>query len=319
MIVLRVEALVVFDTSFYEVLIKRLRRAFIVNSLGSENKLNDHRNMLTKGVVYILIATLAFAVMNALAKELSSFHSMQVMFFRAFGTFAFIFPYMLYQKISIKGNQPKFLLLRGVVGAISLATFFMVLQRIQLGSAISIRYLGPIFGAVFAFYFLKEKINKLQWLSFAIAFLGVIVLKGFDIRIDFISLILVLISAVFVGMVFVLLRYLSTREHFLTIVNYFMVVSILFSLFFIQYWRIPEGIEWLPVISIGVFGLIGQVFMTIAFQTEETSVLAPFKYMELVWALIMGFFFFGEIYSYLPFLGIALIVLGMMINVYAKR
>jgi drug/metabolite transporter (DMT)-like permease len=47
--------------------------------------------------------------------------------------------------------------------------------------------------------------------------------------------------------------------------------------------------------------------------------LAPFKYMELVWALIMGYFLFGETYSWLPFLGIVLIIMGMMLNVYAKN
>ncbi len=275
--------------------------------------------MVSKGVVYILVATLAFAFMNTLAKELTTFHSMQIVFFRAFGTFAFVFPYMLYRKVSIIGNNPKWLFLRGLVGVISLSTFFMVLQRIPLGSAISIRYLGPIFGAIFAFYFLKEKVKSLQWLSFAIAFAGVIVLKGFDVRIDFISLALILISAVFVGMVFVLIRYLSDKESYLTIINYFMVISMTVSLFFIGQWRMPVGTEWYPIMSIGVFGLVGQVFMTKAFEMEETSVLAPFKYMELVWALIMGFLFFGETYTWLPFMGILLIILGMIVNVYAKN
>ncbi len=275
--------------------------------------------MMTKGIGFILVATLAFSVMNALAKELSMFHPMQVMFFRAFGTFIFVFPYMLYNKVSVIGKNPKWLFLRGLAGAISLATFFMAVQRIPLGSAISIRYLGPIFGAVFAFYFLKEKVNGLQWVSFGIAFLGVLVLKGFDIRIDYVSLALILTSAIFVGLVFVLLGYLGPREHFLTIINYFMVISILCSLFFMKDWRLPNGNEWYPVLMIGVLGLIGQVLLTKAFQTEETSVLAPFKYMELVWALAIGFFFFSETYSWLPFLGILLIILGMIINVYAKR
>jgi len=275
--------------------------------------------MITKGITFILLATLSFAIMNVLAKNLSELPAMQVVFFRTFGTFIFIFPYMIYRRVNIIGNHPKYLVLRGIVGVISLSTFFIALQRIPLGSAISIRYLGPIFGAMLAAYFLKEKINWKQWLSFAIAFSGVVVLKGFDIRIDFISLGLLIISALFVGMVFVLIRYLGTREHYLTIINYFMLISIVVSLFFIKSWRMPLAEEWNSVLGIGIFGLIGQVFMTKAFQTEETSVLAPFKYMELVYALIMGFFFFGETYSFLPFLGILLIIIGMVMNVFAKK
>lgn len=275
--------------------------------------------MISKGIFFILIATFAFAIMNAMAKELSNFHPMQVVFFRALGTFVFIFPTMLLQKIPIIGNNPKLLFLRGLVGVISLSTFFMALQRIPLGSAISIRYLGPIFGVMMAAYFLKEKVKGLQWLSFIIAFSGVIVLKGFDLRIDSFSLILVLISAVFVGMVFVLIRYLTATEHYLTIINYFMVITILGSLCFLNYWRMPIENEWYPALGIGILGLIGQVFMTRAFQTEDTSVLAPFKYMELVWALIMGYIFFGETYSWLPLLGIILIIIGMLLNVYIKN
>jgi len=182
---------------------------------------------MSQGIRFILFATLAFAVMNAMAKELSNFHPLQVVFFRAIGTWIFIFPYMLANRISIKGTHIRPLLARGILGVVSLAFFFVAVQRIPLGSAISIRYLGPIFGAVFAYFYLKEKVNWMQWLSFAIAFSGVVLLKGFDIRIDFLSLGLLMISAIFVGGVFVLIRYLSDKEHYLTIINYFMMSYIM--------------------------------------------------------------------------------------------
>ena len=273
---------------------------------------------MSQGIRFILFATLAFAVMNAMAKELSNFHPMQVVFFRAIGTWIFIFPYMLANRVSIKGTHIKPLLARGILGVLSLACFFVAVQRIPLGSAISIRYLGPIFGAVLAYYYLKEKVNWMQWLSFAIAFSGVVVLKGFDIRIDFLSLGLLIISAIFVGGVFVLIRYLSDKEHYLTIINYFMMCSLTLSICFIQYWRMPIGNEWLAVCGIGTTGLIGQIYMTRAFQTEETSVLAPFKYMELIYAMIMGYFMFDESYELVPMLGIILIMGGMLSNVWAK-
>jgi len=237
--------------------------------------------MISKGIGFIIIAVFSFSIMNVMAKHLSAMHPMQVVFFRAFGSIAFILPYMLINRVSIIGNHPKLLFLRAFVGIISLATFFWAIQRIPLGSAISIRYLGPIFGAVLAYYFLKEKVNYKQWLSFGIAFSGVLVLKGFDYRIDLFSFSLVLISAFFVGMVFALIRYLGTREHFFTIINYFLSLATISGLAFVSYWRMPIGEEWWSVIGIGIFGLIGQVFMTKAFQLEEASILAPFKYLEL--------------------------------------
>ncbi|MEM9261787.1 MAG: DMT family transporter, partial [Bacteroidota bacterium] len=179
--------------------------------------------MPSRGILFILLATLSFSVMNVLAKDLSELHPMQVVFFRTLGTFAFIFPYMLYHGISVIGHQPMWLSLRALVGVISLSTFVLALQTVPLGSAISIRYLGPIFGSGLAWYFLRERIYPGQWLSFLLAFSGVLVLKGFDWRIDAYNLVLLLISAFFVGAVFVLIRFLTAREHFLTIINYFMV------------------------------------------------------------------------------------------------
>jgi len=274
--------------------------------------------MISKGIGFILISTFAFAIMNLAVKSLSDLHAMQVVFFRAFGTFIFIFPYMLRHKISIAGTHKKILLTRGLAGVISLSTFFTAIQRIPLGSAISIRYLGPIFGAIMAFYFLKEKINLKQWISFAVAFIGVIFLKGFDLRIDYLSLFLVLVSALTVGVVFTSLRYLANKEHHMTIINYFMVFSMLFSLLFISEWRMPKDGELYSILAVAVCGTVGQIFMTIAFQSEKTSILAPFKYMELVYALILGYVFFGEKYMFLPMMGIILIIAGMLFNIFAK-
>ncbi|MDC8005653.1 DMT family transporter [Aureisphaera galaxeae] len=274
---------------------------------------------LLRGILYILIATFAFAWMNLLAKYLSEMHPLQVVFFRAFGTFAFIFPYMLYKKIPVVGKEVFWLSVRGVIGFISLAAFFMVIQRIPLGPAISIRYIGPAFSVVLAVLFLREKVKTLQWFCLLIAIAGVFILKGADFRIDEISFLLALLSAVLVGAVFTLVRYLGPKEHALTIINYFMIASILGSLFFIGHWRMPLGMEWTWVILIGIFGLIGQVFMTRAFQLADTNTIAPFKYMELVYALGLGLIFLDEEHSYMALFGMLLIIVGMVLNVYAKN
>ena len=143
-------------------------------------------------------------------------------------------------------------------------------------------------------------------------------MKGFDLRIDNWSLVLLLISAIFIGLVFVMIRYLSSKEHPLTIINYFIVFCAVISAFSFPLWTWPTPDQYLPLMAIGIFGLLGQVFMTNAFKLEETSVVAPFKYMELVWALIMTYFFFGETHTMETFMGMVLIVAGMLLNVYFK-
>ena len=274
---------------------------------------------MVKGIIYILIATFAFAWMNLLARYLSELHPLQVVFFRAVGTFIFIFPFMIRKRIPIVGNNVLWLSIRGIVGFISLAAFFVVIQRIPLGPAISIRYIGPFFSVILAVLFLKEKVKFWQWISLLIAIAGVFVLKGADFRIDGLSFALALLSAVLVGCVFTIVRYLGPKEHALTIINYFMVASILGSLFFVGHWRMPVGQEWIWVSAIGVFGLVGQVFMTRAFQLADTNTIAPFKYMELVYALILGFLFLKEEHTYIALIGMTLVILGMVLNVLIKN
>ena len=116
-----------------------------------------------------------------------------------------------------------------------------------------------------------------------------------------------------------LIRFLGAREHYLTIINYFMVISMLVGLASFPIWQMPIGWEWISLLSIGIFGLIGQIFMTRAFQLEETSVLAPFKYMELIYALILGYFIFNESYGLFALMGILLILIGMLSNIFVKE
>lgn len=267
----------------------------------------------------MLIAAFAFAWMNLMAKYLQDFHPLQVVFFRAFGTFIFIFPYMIYKKVPIVGKHVFWLSFRGVLSFVSLALFFKIVQDIPLGSAVALRYTAPIFSVVLAYYFLKEKVKFGQWISLAIALAGAFIMKGVDFRIDTVSFILIILSSVFVGGVFVIVRYLGSREHFLTIINYFMVFSIVGSLFFINKWRMPLDGEWLWICLIGTLGLIGQVFLTKAFQLADTSAVAPIKYMELVYALLFGYFLFGETYGFWAIVGMILVVLGMLLNILIKR
>ncbi len=267
----------------------------------------------------MFIAAFAFAWMNLMAKYLQDFHPLQVVFFRAMGTFVFIFPYMIYKKVPIIGKNVFWLSFRGILSFVSLALFFKVVQDIPLGSAVALRYTAPIFSVVLAFFFLKEKVKFWQWICLVMALVGAFIMKGLDFRIDTNSFVLILLSSLFVGGVFVIVRYLGSREHYLTIINYFMVFSIVGSLFFINKWRMPQENEWLWISLIGILGLVGQVFLTRSFQLAETSVVAPIKYMELVYALIFGFILFDESYALWPLVGMALVVVGMLLNIWIKR
>ena len=268
----------------------------------------------------MILSTMAFACMNATVKFLIDVNTAQIVLFRSFGSLFFTFGFLLKNKVPILGNNHKLLILRGLVGVSSMTLFFMSVKYLSVGTAVSLRYVAPIFAAIFAIIFLKEKIKPLQWLFFIMAFSGVLVLKGLDKHVSTYGLILVLIASVLSGLVYIIISKIGKSEHPVVIVNYFMVVAtITGGVLSIGNWVTPKGIEWLLLPCLGVFGYYGQIYMTKAFQTASTSLVAPLKYIEVIFTLFFGIFLFGEVYTFWSILGIALIIGGLILNVWYKE
>ena len=264
----------------------------------------------------MLISALAFACMNVIVKQLTNLSAYQIVFFRSAGSLFFTFGYLIRNKIPMLGNNKPLLILRGIVGVTSMTFFFMSIKYLPVGTAVSLRYLAPIFAAAFAIVFLKEKVAPLRWLFFIVAFSGVLILKGFDSQVDSYGLMLVLIASVFSGLVYVVISKIGRGDHPVVIVNYFMVVAtIVGGVLSIGNWTNPVGIEWPLLLSLGFVGYVGQVYMTKAFQIASTSHVAPLKYIEVVFTLLLGVFLFGEIYTFWSLLGIAMIIGGLVLNV----
>ena len=273
-----------------------------------------------KAIIYMIFSAIAFALMGSVVKYLSTFNVYQVVFFRSVGTLLFTIPLVLKQKVPFFGNNKKWLIIRGITGVISLTCFFQSLNYLSIGTAVSLRYTAPIFAAIFALFFLKEKIKPIQWLLFFIAFLGVLIIKGFGTEVEFLGLFFVILSAIFLGIIFVVIRKIGNTEHPLVIINYFMLMAFTFGgLMSIKYWEQPTLIEWVLFISTGVFGYFGQLYMTKAFQLAETNLVAPIKYLEVIITIIVGTFWFGDIYNGWTLLGILLILSGLIYNIYIKR
>jgi len=267
----------------------------------------------------MIISTLSFACMNVTVKYLVDFSAFQIVFFRSLSTLIFTLTFLLKNRIPILGNKRKLLVLRGLTGVTSMTLFFMSIKYLPVATAVSLRYIAPIFAAMFAVLFLKEKTKPLQWLFFFMSFFGVLIIKGFDTQISTYGLTLVLISAVFSGLVYTTISKIGMSDHPVVIVNYFMMIATLVGgLLSIAYWKTPSGSEWIFLFSLGVFGFFGQLYMTKAFQTTVTNQVAPLKYLEVIFTLIFGLLWFEEIYTLWSLLGIFLIITGLILNVVYK-
>ena len=267
----------------------------------------------------MVLSTIAFTGMNGLLKYLTHYSGYQLVFFRSIGSLFFTFGFLISQGIPILGTNRKLLVLRAVLGSSSMLLFFIAVHYMPIGSAVALRYIAPIFAAIFAILFLREKVRPVQWLFFLIAFAGVLVLKGFDDAIAPIGLILVLMASVLSGLVYIVIRKIGLKEHPVVIVNYFMCfATVIGGIGSIFNWSSPNGTDLILLLSLGVFGYFGQLFMTKAFQIGETNIIAPIKYIEVVFAIIVGVGFLGETYSLWSFLGMLLIIVGLLLNIRYK-
>ena len=91
-----------------------------------------------KAILYMVFSAIAFSLMGAVVKYLSTFHVYQVVFFRSIGTLLFTIPLVLKQKVPFWGTNKKWLIIRGVAGVISLTCFFQSLNYLSIGTAVSL-------------------------------------------------------------------------------------------------------------------------------------------------------------------------------------
>ena len=268
----------------------------------------------------MVISTFSFALMNVSVKYLARIPTFQIVFFRCFGSFVLATTFILVKGIPIFGNKRRLMLLRAVLGLTAMSLFFFSLKHLHVGTAVSLRYVAPIFAAIFAVFVLKEKLKKIQWLFFLTAFAGVLVLKGFDGNINTTGLTLILTASVFSGMVYVVIRKIGVADHPAVVVNYFMFVgTVVGGLMAISVWVQPKGFEWAFLFLLGVFGFMGQLYMTRAFQIAKTNLVAPLKYIEVIFTISIGIFWFNEAYSIYSFIGLFMIISALVLNTVVKK
>lgn len=268
----------------------------------------------------MLLSTTAFAFMNALVKFLIHFPTFELVFFRSLGTLVLTFFLMKSRGVNLRPNKPYLLLLRGFFGVTSMTLFFMGIHYIPVGSAVTIRYIAPLFGGVLAVIFLKEKIFPLQWVFYLFAFTGVVFIKGFDTTISMFGVSVVVAAAFFSAIVYILIAKIGHQDHPLRVVLFFMgIATLVGGVGSLQNFILPNSIEFFLLLLLGVFGFFGQYFMTKAFQNGEASKVAPFKYIEVVFTLSFSVFWFGEVYTGESLLGIAMVIGGLTASVLYKE
>lgn len=277
-----------------------------------------------KGIRYILLSTLFFAFVNIGVKALSNptyfglsiIPTHEIVWFRSVITFIISFIILKKRGLSILGTNRKWLLIRGIFGTLALSFFFLTIQHSELAIATVLQYLSPVFTLLLAQHFFGMKINRKQWTMIGIAFLGVITISIHKLsgnNIEIIWLLLGLLSAICSGVAYNAIVKCKETDSALNVVIYFPMIAIpIMSIgLFIEY-VIPNAIELMVLVAIGILTQFAQVYMTKALQVGNYAEIAPFKYLGAIYAVILGYLVFDETVHLIAGIGMIAIISGVI-------
>ncbi|MCB9222596.1 MAG: DMT family transporter [Crocinitomicaceae bacterium] len=286
-----------------------------------------------KGIVYMLISSLCFALINICVKILSNSNGLfpgiqeyppyELVFFRSIISLTICIAIIKARGIPFFGHNKPWLIIRGITGATSLTLFFYTLRNLPIAVGTTIQYMSPIFTILLAIYLQKEKVKHIQWLFFLISLSGVAVLGYFKdpkVVIEYQWVIVGLISAFISGIAYNAIMKCKETDAPITIVMYFPLIAapVMLALSLINGFVIPVGIEWLLLLAIGVLTQMAQVTMTWAFHADTAEKVAPVKYFGAIYAVASGYFIFDEELGYYSSIGIVLVLLGVLLNTFFK-
>ena len=275
-----------------------------------------------KSIIYMLLAGFIFAIMNIAVKYLQDIPVVQIVFMRSFVMMIMVSFVVHRRKLNPLGTNKKLLILRGIFGTVGIAMFFYTLHNMPLASAVVVHYLTPIFTVLLSVILTKKNILPLQWLFFIICFVGILIIKGFDVRIDTFPLLIGVLGTLGAASAYNIIGLLKQTEHYLVIMFYFPLVTIplvLVYIFITGDWVWTTSLNWLVLTLIGVLTYGAQYFLTRAYQLGDVSKVSVISYLGIIYALAFGYWLFDEWYSPIVIAGIFLVVAGVVGNILYKQ
>lgn len=293
---------------------------------------------MKKGIIYVVLSGLCFLIVNLIVKlfsgnlslgehEVQALPAHELVLSRSIVSFV-LSSLIIYRKgIPYFGVNKKWLIIRGTAGTVALTLFFMTIQNMPFAVAAVIQYLAPIFTMLFTFLLLGERIFKIQWAFVSLAFIGVCLISLQNYTLDYIGAYfepywigLGMISASISGIAYTAIVKLKETDEPISIVLYFPMISIPFMVLLCLFeFVMPSGIEWLLLLLIGIFTQCAQILLTKALHLGSSSVIIPFQYLGIVYALLVGYLIFDERLNMMVNLGVFFILLGILMNAYFRH
>jgi drug/metabolite transporter (DMT)-like permease len=287
---------------------------------------------LLKAILLKVASALLFAVMSVLVRWVGDRYPVgQVVFFRsAFAILPVIIIYAWRRELiaALRIGRPFGHLGRGLTAVGAMFCNFSALALLPVVDATAISFVAPLFAVALSALILKERVRTYRWTAVILGFSGVLVmlLPQLDVgrsttsEMAAMGMMLGLVGALFGGGSAIQTRALTRSEATSSIVLYFSLICTLAGLATWPFgWVMPDWRELTALIVIGICGGLAHILLTESYRLAPASLIAPFDYTSMLWALVLGFLVFGEVPSVLVFVGAGIIAGAGLFVIWRER
>ncbi len=286
-----------------------------------------------RGIGFKIASVLVFTVMAALIKATSDHvPAGQAVFFRSFFAIPVIVAWLGWRSelgTGLRTVQPMGHVWRGVVGTCAMGLGFAGLGYLPFPEVTAIGYAAPLLTVVFAAMFLGEEVRAFRMTAVALGMVGVLIVlsprlttlsEGAVEVAETLGAMLVLGGAVFAALAQVFVRKLVNTESTSSIVFWFSLTAAVLSLITLPFgWVVPSVTEAVLLVICGLLGGLGQILLTSSYREADASVVAPFEYVSILFALGFGYVFFAEVPTGTMLLGASLVVTAGILIILRER
>ena len=282
-----------------------------------------------RGIMFKLASVLVFIIMQSLIKVVHV-PAGETVFFRSAFAIPVIVVWLALQGQLATGfaaKHPVDHIWRGLMGTVAMGLGFAGLSYLPLPEVTAIGYASPLLVVILAAMCLGEQVRLFRMASVALGLLGVLIVLSPRLSVgpdtstrEAFGAMLVLGGAVFAALAQVFARKLVLTETTTSIVFYFSLTSTALSLVTIPFgWVWPTPFETALLISCGILGGTGQIFLMASYREADASLVAPFDYASMIFSLGIGLFIFGEVPTLTMLSGAALIILAGILIIWRER
>ena len=287
-----------------------------------------------KGIFFKLISAIMFAAMSALVRDLGPVAPVgQMVFFRsAFAIVPVVLIYAIRGELmsAVRTKRPFGQLGRGTLSTFGMFTNFGALTRLPMADVTAISFASPLITVALAALILKERVRIYRWSAVAVGFVGVIVMliPQFDVHhyaalgadVAAFGALLAVGSAISNAATVIQTRRLTQSETTPCIVFYFSLICTIAGALTLPFaWHTPTKVELIELIATGFLGGVAHIFLTESYRHASASVVAPFDYHSMLWALLIGWWVFGELPAALVYVGGVIVAAAGLFVIWRER